>query len=861
MLNINSKLQTLFATGGALIPARQSVARLITVLFVVITAMFILTGCGGNLGALLKAARTGDFPCNLNPFQEKCYPDITAQLTAGKSKINLNEDEIADETPQQKADREALIALRAEQEKARKEALAKYAPQRQALIEPVVAECTVNPQAERCRDAFVWCSDFENTNSPECATALAAESGVFSCLKDPYNEACEQQTALQEEISGQVVVRDEETGDIKLDENGEEVTELKMVSLVENTRQARINYCRGENDAGVPNIEENKVLCESTVTNVCSNPKNPSGVFDVFCTTPDHAKKQLEIATACRAGAITTVEQGCTSVVNFCNETPFGNSNCDIPAFAPARKARVDLCINASTTDETNECGIELANNDCFGDPFTDSVDCADELNLGSLENVKTAQQNRSLLCVNAFIANRYPDVCGGASATACVTDPFGECEESFGGETGQTSARQERALYCVIGTKTTDPLCLGIQTEACFIDPAGDDCTSFFGTTYTYIDKNDVKQTGQQQDRAQSQRGVYCATFLQTESRTATSILCEATFVRYCETGQNLFRDSTNTATPACLSREDFDGKRRTFVDECRAGTRTAGCAGGSVSACNNDPFGSYEIPAVTAEEATAENPERVAVPLPNFCAPVHFDGARADKITACLASGATGCEATFRHPNAAAWVDSFTTTPLVGLDTNSATRKNQFLVGTADGIPTTGTTATATLLTIEGDAKNGVGFFSANSKFYAGLFNGANLGKPLDDATQSGEWTGSLQAVVGSSATDTTVLPMKLDVTYGGGTNTIKAFVASGSTDHFLLEGNFTANGVISGTVNYGIFTITGGVESTTRPTNGILTGLIGQDGALGAFHSNEAEGATNGYAGGFIATKPAE
>ncbi len=806
MLNINSKLQTLFATGGAtggtIIPARQSVARLTTVLFVVITAMFILTGCG--LGSLINAARTGNLPCNLNPFQAKCYPEITEELLAGAATVNLTDEETADETPEDKAKREASIARRAAQEAARKEALAKYAPQRQALIEPVVAECTVNPLAARCRDAFVWCSDFENTNSPECASALAAESGVFSCLKDPYNEACDQQTALQETISGQVPVRDA-NGDIELDENGEEMTELKEVSLVENTRQARINYCRDDNDQGVPNIDANPVLCESTVTNVCEDSENPSGVFDVFCKddpatgeTP-YADERLKIATSCRNDETPTLEEGCTSVVNFCNATPFGNSNCDIPAFAPARKARVDLCINANTTATTNECGIELANNPCFGDPFVDGVDCASELNLGSPENVTTAQQNRSLLCVNAFIASRYPDVCGGASATECVADPFGECEDSFGGTDEQTSARQERALYCVIGTKTTDPLCLGIQTEACFIDPAHDDCTEFFGGTYQFVDSSGELQMGKQQDRAQGQRGVYCANFLETEGKTETSTLCEATIVRYCETGQNLFTDSDRTGTPACLSREDFDDKRLQFVNECRSGMRTTECGGENsvINACNREPFQNYQD---------------------DVCAPKHFDDARADKIAACLVTGATGCTVTFRNPNAATWAKSFSdnSTPLVAL--NTTTPENQFLLGTADGIDTP-SNVTATLLTIANDAKNGVGFFTANLKFYAGLFSGANLGEPFTDGTQAGEWTGSLQAVVGSSATLSAVLPMTLHVIYadGGATRVINAFVPVSGTTHFLLDGTFTAEGVIEGTVNYGAFT--GGVEGHPR------------------------------------------
>ncbi len=889
MLNINSKIQTLFATGGATVPARQSVARLITVLFVVMSAMFILTGCG--LGSLIKALDSGNLPCNLNPFQEKCYPEITAQLLAGKSKINLTEGEIADETPEQKAAREAQIALRAEQEKARKEALAKYAPQRQALIEPVVAECTVNPQAERCRDAFVWCSDFENTNSPECATALAAEEGVFSCLKDPYNEACEQQTALQETISGQVPVRDE-NGDIELDENGEEMTELKEVSLVENTRQARINYCRDDNDQGVANIEANPVLCESTVTNVCEDDDNPSGVFDVFCKdepgVTDYADAREEIANGCRDKSLTTVEQGCTSVVVFCNATPFGNPNCDIPAFDIARKTRVDLCITANTTATTNECGIELANNPCFGDPFTDSVDCASEFNLGNAENVKTAKQSRATLCVNAFIANRYPDICGGAVAKeACVTDPFGgTCAEGLGA--GHIMAKQTRARYCIVGDRTADSLCLGATNQSCMQNPYDTDCAAFFGTTDQ--DKN-----------AQQFRTNHCETQI-TAGTVTSDDLCDSYLSEGVACKSNPFR---KTPVVECTDSK-YNANRQTIVEDCESGARTAGCTSNFINSCLDNPFVRFLVPGSNpadnnlipndeacgashfdstrlksqtrlvnecragtrtgeAEKACGADSGVIKTcnraPFVSYegdvCAPAYFDGARADKIASCLVSGATGCEATFELPNTATWVQSFRDgTALAALNTTTA--KNQFLLGTADGIDTTGTNATATTLTIANDAKNGVGFFTANSKFYAGLFSGANLGEPLSDATKNGEWTGSLQAVVGSSATPSAVLPMTLTVTYGG-TNTINAFVASGS-NHFLLDGTFTAEGVIEGTVNYGAFT--GGVEGTPaggRGTNGILTGLIGQDGALGAFHSNESE--TSGYAGGFVATKTAE
>ena len=861
------------------------------------SAMFILTGCG--LGSLINAARTGNLPCNINPFQEKCYPEITEELLAGATTVNLTEDESAELTDKEKADREASIKRRTQQEADRKAALAKYAPQRQALIEPVVAECTVNPRAERCRDAFVWCSDFENTNSPECASALAAESGVFSCLKNPYDEACDQVEALQEEISGQVVVRDEETGDVMLDDNGEEVTIEKKVTLVENTRQARINYCRDTNDQGEANIDANPVLCESTVTNVCEDPENPSGVFDVFCKddpeadeTP-YADERLRIVNGCNDGSLSGVEQGCTSVVEFCNKTPFGNSNCDIPAFNVARMGRVDLCINANTTATTNECGVELANNPCFGDPFVDgtvidgeTVNCASEYNLGNAENVKTAQQSRATLCVNAFIAETYTDVCGGASATACVTDPFGgSCAEDLGA--GHIIAKQTRARYCIVGDRTDDRLCLGATREPCMQNPYDTNCGAFFGTADQ--DKN-----------AQLFRTNHCEAQI-TAGTVTSDDLCDS----YLEDGiackSNPFR---TTPVVNCSGNTKYNGARQTIVEECESGARTAGCTSNFINTCLDNPFARFQVSATDeslipdneacgalhfdstrlksqtrlvnecragtrtggAETACGSSEDSVINSCNNDpfgsyqgdpCAPAYFDGARVAACTDATTAGTADCTGILTRPNTAAWLESFAT-PLVALDTNSATAINQFLLGTANGIDTRGTDAIATTLTIGNDATIGVGFFTTNSRFYAGLFDGANLGAPLSDTTKNGEWTGSLQAVVGSASTDTTELPMTLMVTYGS-TNSVNAFVASGS-NHFLLDGTFTAEGIIEGTVNYGGFT--GGVKTTPtggRGTNGTLTGIIGQDGALGAFHSTAT--GTNGYAGGFVATKPAE
>ncbi len=903
MLNINSKLQTLFATGGTIIPARQSVARLTTVLFVLITAMFILTGCG--LGSLIKAASSGNFPCNINPFQAKCYPDISAQASNAIKEITLTDEELNTFTEEQLAERRAeideqnaeiekrnamLLAERKKEEAARQEALAALAPVRKKLIDPVVAECTTNSVAEHCRNAFVWCSNFENTNSTECENAVGADTGLFACLTDPYRDECEDEPALKEEISGQVVVRDEETGDVMLDDNGEEVTIEKKVTLLENTIQARINYCRGE-DNGVPNTVANAVLCDSTVREVCEDAENPAGVFDVFCKDAEdsidkpYETERLRIATACRDDETPTVEEGCTSVVEFCNEKPFGNPNCDIPAFEFARTVRVDKCIVANTVDLINECRVEGANNDCFGDPFVhgkNGVDCTTEYNMGSAENVKTAQQSRATLCVNAFIAKTYTDVCGGASADeSCVTDPFGgTCAEGLGD--GHILAKQIRARYCIVGDRTADRLCLGAAREDCMQNPYHTDCAAFFGTEdqdtnaqrfrTNHCEAQITAGTVRTDDLCDSflEDGIACKSnpFRKTpvvdcvnskydsarqtivdQCRADSTIQgCTSNYINTCNS--NPFSRFQVSATDDSLIPDEeacgalhFASTRLKFVNDCRAGTRTAGCGGTSsvITLCNSDPFATYRVGGEIDED---------------LCTPAYFDGARVAACTDATTAATEDCMDILTRPNTATWLDSFDT-PLVALDTT--TPKNQFLLGTANGIDTTGTNATATTLTIGDDATIGVGFFTANSRFYAGLFDGANLGAPLDNGTQAGTWTGNLRAVVGSTVGS--ALSMTLHVIYAdaGATRVITAFVPDGN-NHFLLDGTFTANGVISGTVNYGVFT--GGVEGTPaggRGTNGTLTGIIGQDGALGAFHSTAT--GSNGYAGGFVATKPAE
>ncbi len=215
--------------------------------------------------------------------------------------------------------------------------------------------------------------------------------------------------------------------------------------------------------------------------------------------------------------------------------------------------------------------------------------------------------------------------------------------------------------------------------------------------------------------------------------------------------------------------------------------------------------------------------------------------------------------------------WASRFDVAP-PATATTTPTRLNQFLNAGTDRLATASGGTPPALdfddILDDSDSNNGVAWFSVaddpNRYHYAGIFETTDLGRPVKGQTgATAMWSGQLQASGVASA-----LPFKLEVTFGNArTGTIAAFVESGA-NHYLLSGTYTANGVISGTVNFGAF-----MTDTRTPTDavdtrkGVLSGLIGSNGAVGVFTSGTMisadgviMGGTNintGYVGGFVAS----
>ncbi|MGU9963526.1 MAG: hypothetical protein ACNYPD_05390 [Candidatus Halichondribacter symbioticus] len=144
---------------------------------------------------------------------------------------------------------------------------------------------------------------------------------------------------------------------------------------------------------------------------------------------------------------------------------------------------------------------------------------------------------------------------------------------------------------------------------------------------------------------------------------------------------------------------------------------------------------------------------------------------------------------------------------------------------------------------------------------RYYAGLLPSTDLGEPLTAAPAQGTWKGQIQSVgevVLNSAFD---INFTFNTTTNGGT--IEAYVVNGA-NALRIDGVFDDQGVLTGSTQWGS---TGQNRQVGNPSGGLISpgtlrGLIGQEGAVAAFISDEtgiqSSGTPNaaGYAGGFVA-----
>ncbi|MGU9963726.1 MAG: hypothetical protein ACNYPD_06415 [Candidatus Halichondribacter symbioticus] len=245
-------------------------------------------------------------------------------------------------------------------------------------------------------------------------------------------------------------------------------------------------------------------------------------------------------------------------------------------------------------------------------------------------------------------------------------------------------------------------------------------------------------------------------------------------------------------------------------------------------------------------------------------------YKSARASKINFCHTNTThLSCTGVTDNPNAVAWADSLAKQddPIILTSAPSTTnRRNQFLKGTTSGVnrgdivvPSGSSyqgalnlnTATFNGTRLGGDAADGVAFFrgrvngSGTYYYYSGIFSGTDLGAPVTDLSGTASWVGRFQSIYHNINTD-----FVLEVDYTN--KTLDAFVHWSSDTHFYLDGEYDDKGIITGNFNLSRFNNKNRKSKRSTYRTGVITGLIGQDGAVGAFHGD----ASYSFAGGFVA-----
>ncbi len=464
----------------------------------------------------------------------------------------------------------------------------------------------------------------------------------------------------------------------------------------------------------------------------------------------------------------------------------------------------------------------------CLGIPF--SASCAAALG----DDHEIAVANRLIYCSDLSNLDRFGDCLGANALHICSNGyPFANICLTAGNRAAYVG---HRARFCIDQANIGDALCTThFDDDSCVRNPFADKCP----------DNNAVSLDSSSIRNARTARDAFCSI-----SANAGMPAC----------GAFVFCKDTNPVSPRCG--DSFKAEKATRVRLCAGGlSANPLCLGDNIAGvCAFDPFNA------TCLTDEMLNPTRVST------------------ITSCvipLNRDKTTCIGAYASPNYAAWRQSFFTQSSGNDGLNNTSSGNRFLIGTAAGLTKTGITGDETALTLAdndlgGLNTDGVAFLrgvhtsSGGSHTYAGILSGTNLGAPLTAQTAMGAWNGWFQIV----GTDTIPSgfqgkpPISVSVStafmleVGFAPNTITAFIPIGGNTQdirYFLNGTYTDNGLITGTVILARFNVgTRTVRVKLNTTDGTLTGLIGQGGAVGAFIS-AGDGTTAHYAGGFVARPP--
>ncbi len=433
---------------------------------------------------------------------------------------------------------------------------------------------------------------------------------------------------------------------------------------------------------------------------------------------------------------------------------------------------------------------------------------CVGAVNIGGGISPEFALINR---CIVGNTAQSDPTCAKAVADTnGCINDPFSSgCEANPIFSPHVQNARDERVKFCDNTNNAEDNLCTGAESEK-------DICTHNPFIT--------LCENGYDKERQNS--------------------------IERCTTGNNANGESCNSVikTLPCIANPFSEGcdKHEDFTDhhETAGANRVAFCKNSanknnnfclqSVHECSVNPFSTGCDTALGGYHSIA---------LANH---ISFCGIKANVEH-------PDCMVTLSKVTTASWLQSLDNPLPILTNGKLPDVGHAFVRGAINSLEGESISFKLDMSSLSGDKADGLAFGGREGNFYAGIFSGTDLGLPITETMSSVEWDGKLNS--SDNAFESHNFTLTINFNEGDQAGTINA---SFTPQHrsYVITGNFDNKGVITGSIMFNETNIRGAIE-----TPGTLTGLIGQEGAVGVFVRNNDDIGNQNYSGGFVARPPAE
>ena len=719
---------------------------------------------------------------------------------------------------------------------------------------------TFRPQRE------VVCAKEQMDNPTVALTAQCMPVVMISCMDNPLNrELCYHTDNTYIEARGLACIDDiKDTGAERAECNYEEMGETKNAITV---------FCATPD--GMTNSATNgcDATAEMTRTTCAADPFNEDCLTSV--TSDTYAQLRLNKCIAAAFGMTDTVDSTCSTLVDtYCTNNPFANNvHCtDGTTYDTPRITRAHKCYNPANRDteecnnikgclnpanlfsdsaqfggiacnntllqgvrvrycsegdniETNENCVTLGNdtNSCTFNPFSN---CAGVLDGALLTEVQT---NRINYCFKGGNGENGGTCLHATFAESCILNPFADsCTDKYADQ------RQQRVDYCLDITASRSPVCNPARVVVCVADPNN---TNDFDDVFAPL----------------------CRRIAYLDERAEVAMLCLGDSPpTTCNRIATCLKDPYMANTDSTLCEDAaLDSLRDARVEACKSVT---------------DPG------VICAEQAVLEVCMTNAVAFawhcqqpdsPNFIANevtrqkgcLGLDGiTRPDGVTDARCDESILGEGSSIH---ALWankaLDFDGVTPLGFL--RSGTERiyedvERTLNGTQPVIlldlsePPSGTheNSDGYRIILEGDATDGFATYQADV-VSAGILVGTDLGalfvKPADDSAPTVTWYG--RAGVNFNGVNYASNDFKLTIdfyaqTLDSSTSLVNVADNTDTKTLALFRAQFNKFGIIYGQINF-------------NDTLGTLSGLIGTEGAIGTWATNQND-STIRVSGGFVA-----